>query len=420
MTSIDVLSDDVLLVIFDFYVVRISKRKSDIEAWQSLVHVCRRWRRLWPALPLIVYGYIMFLFSNIDNVIAALGQSNRVCDVFLPRLESWQLEQVLAVMQVPFPELTDLGLFSNYETHITIPGSFLGGSAPRLRSFSLDGILFPGLPKLLLSATHLVDLCLRGYISPISPEAMATCLSVLTSLDTLCLEFRSSRSGPDRESRRLPPMTRSILPDLTNIRFNGASEYFEYLVARIDAPRLDDLDITFFPQMNFDTPHLVQFISRTPRFKEPNEAHVSLNPDAVVQLLWASDDHWRLSVEISCEESDPQLSSIAQVYTMCLPSLPTVENLRLRYLYSEMDWNDDVDQWLELLRPFTAVKSLYISDGFRPPMVSVLQELVGGRTTEVLPSLQNIFLTKPGAFRKAIAQFVAARQLSGRPIAVLR
>jgi len=247
----------------------------------------------------------------------------------------------------------------------------------------------------------------------------------LTSLGTFCLEFRfrPSRSGPDMESRRLPPMTRSILPDLTNIQFKGDSEYLEYLVARIDAPRLNELSIAFLPQMNFDTPHLVQFVSRTPRFKEPNEARVSFNPDAQVQLLWASEEYCRLRVEISCEESDPQLSSIAQVYTMCLPPLPTVENLRLMYL--QMDWDGDVDQCLELLRPFTAVKNFYISESFQPPMVSALQELVGSRTTEVLPSLQKIFLTKAefkpfGAFRKAIRQFLAARQLSGHPVRLAR
>jgi hypothetical protein len=54
-------------------------------------------------------------------------------------------------------------------------------------------------------------------------------------------------------------------------------------------------------------------------------------------------------------------------------------------------------------------------------MASALRELVGGRTTEVLPSLQNIFLARSeasGPFQEAIRQFVAARQLSGHPIAI--
>ena len=150
-----------------------------VKAWQSLVHVCQRWRSLvfesrrrlnlqlyctpetpardkldiWPALPLIVSGG---LSTGTDNIIAALGQTNRVCQVTLWVYADWQLERVLAAMQVPFPELVDLWLelHSNREVPV-IPDSFLGGSAPRLRSFALDRIPFPGLPKLLSSATHL-------------------------------------------------------------------------------------------------------------------------------------------------------------------------------------------------------------------------------------------------------------------------
>jgi len=43
-----------------------------------------------------------------DNVIMALGQSNRVCQVDLWDLADRQLEEVLAAMQVPFPELEEL------------------------------------------------------------------------------------------------------------------------------------------------------------------------------------------------------------------------------------------------------------------------------------------------------------------------
>jgi hypothetical protein len=169
VTPIDVLPDDVLLEIFDFYMdMSLSESgvvKFLVEAWQSLVHVCRRWRGLvlgsprrlnlrlyctpgtpardcldvWPALPLIIEGDMAL--SGTDNIIAALGQSNRVCQVdldFAPR----QLEKVLAAMQVLFPELTDLQLTSYVETVSVIPDSFLGGSAPHLQTFSLLGFHF--------------------------------------------------------------------------------------------------------------------------------------------------------------------------------------------------------------------------------------------------------------------------------------
>ena len=289
------------------------------------------------------------------------------------------------------------------------------------------GIPFPGIPHLLLTATHLDNLNLSGIPDSgyIPAEAIATCLSVLTNLRTLSLNFLFPLSRPDWESQPLPPTTRSSLSCLDGFWFTGASEYLDDLVAWIDAPRLHILSISFFEQFDdFDNPHLVQFIGRTPRFQEPNEAHLRLEFDAIV-LLWESDDHGRLSVTISCEDSDPHPLDLAQVCTMCLPSLPTVESLQLgvfsKTLYSELEWKDGVedDQWLELLRPFTAVKSLYLSKEFQPDIAAALQELVGERATEVLPSLQNIFLAKIGSFHETIGQFIAARQLSGHPIAVL-
>ena len=291
----------------------------------------------------------------------------------------------------------------------------------------MDGIPFPGIPNLILSATHLVDLYLHNmpYSSSISPEAMVTCLSVLTCLHTLSLGFLFSQSRSDRKSRR-PPSITTILPDLTNIRFQGASEYLEDLVSRIDAPLLQDLLICFPHYTDLDTAHLAQFISRTPRFQKPNGAHVNLDAFAEVQLLFEHDDY---RVQISCY-NERRLSCITKVCTMCLPPLPTAENLRLGvypdYLDSEFNWKDDVNdgKLLELLRPFTAVKNLYLSELFQPYMAIALQQLVGGRTTAVLPSLQNIYLEKldserSGPFQEAIEAFVAVRQLSGHSIAFL-
>ena len=69
------------------------------------------------------------------------------------------------------------------------------------------------------------------------------------------------------------------------------------------------------------------------------------------------------------------------------------------------------------------MKNLYICKTFAPHIVPALQELVGVRTTEVLPTLQNIFLEElqaSGHVLEGIQQFVAARQVTGHPIAVSR
>jgi len=74
--------------------------------------------------------------------------------------------------------------------------------------------------------------------------------------------------------------------------------------------------------------------------------------------------------------------------------------------------------WLELLLPFPAVKNLYLSKDLALGIAVALKEIVG---TEVLPSLQNIFvkgLELSGPFHENIRQFVAARELSGHSITI--
>jgi hypothetical protein len=228
----------------------------------------------------------MSFISDTDNTIAALEQSNRVCEVYLDELGGRQLEEVLAAMQVPFPELTRMEL--TYDTEETrppvIPDSFLGGSAPRLRHFLLFGIPFPGLPNLLLSATHLVDLDYSGipHSGYISPEAIVVLISVLSSLKIISLEFRSFPFLPISESQSLPPPNRSILPALSKLVFRGVSEYLDELVTRIDTPQLDRMDITVVNQIG--TPRLAQFINRT-SLGAGDKARVDHNVGIDVELL---------------------------------------------------------------------------------------------------------------------------------------
>jgi hypothetical protein len=119
---IDVLPDDVLSAVFDFYVVAYLRTKAEIEKWRSLVHVCRRWRSLvfgsprrlnlrlfctpetpatdtldvWPALPLLINGNtVISLASSVDNIVVALGHNNRIHEVDLWEAVGSQLEKVI-------------------------------------------------------------------------------------------------------------------------------------------------------------------------------------------------------------------------------------------------------------------------------------------------------------------------------------
>jgi len=98
-----------------------------------------------------------------------------------------------------------------------------------------------------------------------------------------------------------------------------------------------------------------------------------------------------------------------------------IEDLYIEHQYSQLVWKNDAIEnilWLELLRPFPAVKNLYLSKEFAPGIAAALQEIVG---TEVLPSLQNIFVERleaSGPFQENIGKFVAARELSGHSITI--
>ena len=423
--------------------------------WYRLVHVCQKWRSvvfgsprrlglqlqyhatrparemldLWPPLPISIRAAPANM-EDVDNIITVLEHDDRICEIDVTiwrSLNRSQLEKLLTAMHRPFPALTRLDLVSDYGTPPIDPASFLGGSAPHLRTLFFCGISIPGLPKLLLSATHLVLLRLRDipYTGYISSEAMVTCLSVMTRLECLDISFKSPQGPFDWISQGPPPHTRTLLPALTKMRFQGASDYLEDLVTRIDAPLLKELNITFFYQLMIDTPQLSQFISRAPRFKAHHEAQVFFSDwEVSVKIPYQRE---ALMLGSSCGEPDQQLSSIAQVCSSSFPRtlISMVEHLYIQNTSLLPRWHDDIEnsQWLELLRPFIAVKSLYISDEFVPRIARALEELVGERVSEVLPALQALILQRTlpsGPVQQTIGQFVAARQFAGHSVSVTR
>jgi hypothetical protein len=177
-----------------------------------------------------------------------------------------------------------------------------------------------------------------------------------------------------------------------------------------------------------DTPHLVQFIRRTPYSKAFRKAHITFYITDIVMVNLSSQRAGRgeLNLAVSNTLPERQILSLTQVCTSCLPALPTLEDLYIHWNLFELiceDWHDYIENhpWLDLLRPFIYVKNLYVSEKFVSSIVSALQELIGHRTTEVLPALQNIFLEglqPSGLVKEDIGQFVAARQLTRHPITV--
>jgi hypothetical protein len=447
--TIDTLSDDALLYVFDFYVAQTSK----VEAWHTLVHVCRRWRALvfassrrlnlriactkktrvrekldiWPALPIVVLNE-SDLITPIHNIEAALKLNDRVCQISLFMIRG--MDKVFAALEQPFPALTDLHLFGFWD-QVSVspnPAKFLGGST-NLRSLSVLGIPIQGLPKLLLSSTNLVHLRLNDIPTSgfFSPDAIVTALSALTRLKVLYLDL--NKSYPDWESRHLPLPPPTILPSLTALKLIGATEYLEDLLARIDVPLLDHLDIKFtffyFDQaIVLDTPQLLQFISRTPKLQAPDKARIAIDDgDRNFQI-----EIWRpgqissiVKLEIPSNEPERQLPCLAQFCPFPLSPLPTLECVYIdggAFPVRHQRGNAGNTRWLE---PFTSVKNLFLSKDFALNIAHALEGLDGEGAMEVLPTLENVFIEEfqpSGSVHGAFEQLVAERQLSGRPIVV--
>jgi hypothetical protein len=248
---------------------------------------------------------------------------------------------------------------------------------------------------------------------------MVTCLSALTSL-----KLPQLGRFPDPDTQGLSPRTRSVLPSLTNLEFmfGDDSAYLEDLVARIDTPRLINLEIRFYRSIDLDTSQLAHFISHTPRFKACSEIHLVFGYYAIWVRFPLRPFDPQIIEELRIKISRWHVSSLARVCTLSLPpiSVSTAEHL---YIYhgppSRPHWHGSIEStlWLELLRPFIAMKNLYLSEEYVPHILPVLQHIVAGEMTELLPMVQNLFVEgyqSSGPRPEGIEQLISVLLLSGR------
>ena len=442
-TTIDRISDDVLLEIFDVW--RSLSSLFPIEEWHTLVHVCRRWRQIvfesphrlnlrilcksgspvrknlciWPALPILIeYPYLArgITPSDEDNVIAALEKHDRVCFIALEATGS-QLEKMAAVMQKPFPLLTNLVIASYDGSVPTLPTEFLQGSAPCLQVIDLRGIPPPALPTLLLSASALVRLHLSkipptGYIPP---EAMVTCLAALPRLEILTIEFRLPTPCPDR--KRLLPETRIIMPALVRFRFRGAGEYLEDLTSQIHGPQLNGISIVYLNRLvDTQDSELSKFIvlSVGPRLGLFKHTRVAIFRDKVSFRVYCPENGFDCARTIvSCQGIDWQGSHIAQALSQLSATVSHVVHLNLK---GDREVTDLVD-WQLLFRQFSNAKTLRVSQKLAGRVALAFEDISEEMVTEVVPSLGLIRLV--GRRASSVNRFIAARRISNCPVIVV-
>ncbi|KAI0000644.1 hypothetical protein BJV74DRAFT_882712 [Russula compacta] len=181
----------------------------------------------------------------------------------------------------------------------------------------------------------------------------------------------------------------------------GSNEYVEDLVAQIESALLSMVEITVFHQLVLVTPQLLQFISRVERFKALDRA-VLVFCGHLVEAIFSSQTETGtvdnlLKISCICRVSDQKPTFLRQVCNSALPpsQLSTVEHLHIyEWPGLRLPWQDDMEnmQWLELLRPFTAVKNLHLFKELGLRVAPALHGLVGEKVAEVLPALQNLFI----------------------------
>ena len=200
---------------------------------------------------------------------------------------------------------------------------------------------------------------------------------------------------------------------------------------RIDTPQLVEMHIKFIDINQIDyyfDPRLAQFINCTPTLRERDEAHVRFHDHtATVALRYSTSKYHYVDLQINAPYVPyigPGLELSSVDVCNSLHPLSIVEDLYIENGFSQLLWENDAsenDLWLKLFLPFTAVKNLYLSKESAPGIAAILQELVGDRIREVLPSLRSILLSRlvpSRPFQENIGQFLAARQLSNHPISI--
>jgi hypothetical protein len=112
-----------------------------------------------------------------------------------------------------------------------------------------------------------------------------------------------------------------------------------------------------------------------------------------------------------------QDEGINQVLGQICGILSNVDRLFISSGDTECNELGDEILWLQLLRPFVAVKVLSVQNNLSHHVAFALQHVTGERAAKVLPALELLCLQNwPMAY---VEKFVAARQNVGRPVAFI-
>ena len=473
--TIDMLNDDILLGIFNYYRLANEDTWNVRLGWCKLSHVCQRWRYLifesafhlgmhitctngtpivdtldhLPPLPLFVNYQDKEvprreapMLSREDELgmYHALQLRDRVRRIDLRLLPS-TLNKSLLRMDKPFPVLEHLSLsfINDVMTYLTLPSAFL---APNMRHMALLGIRLPKRLQFLSSTLSLVTLKLTeiqasGYFHP---RLLVARLEFLPQLEELSIGFSIPIPRPSTERLLLGKQGNPVtLFNLKSLSFRGVSAYLEHLISQIRAPVLKELNITLFNQLAFTLTHLSHFVNITENIKFPRTATIDFLPGASIILSHrgmrslSADSDQGFTMHVLCKSSNWQIDCTAQICSALMSALSGIENLTLVNRPSnsspiesdletdEINHADEIEgtTWHELLRSFVRVKELRIDHDFFSELSRALEVGEIGLDPGLLPDLQKVVSNYHGLHADSLlGPFIHARQAAGSPVSL--
>ncbi|KAH9171662.1 hypothetical protein EDB89DRAFT_1970291, partial [Lactarius sanguifluus] len=186
-----------------------------------------------------------------------------------------------------------------------------------------------------------------------------------------------------------------VLPSLTRLNFRGTAEYLEVLVARIDAPCLRDIEVTFFDKLIVEVSKLGKFIDRIEIHKSHRQAHILFSERAISISLIQPGTPTCLKLQLFCEPLSEQLLFMTRVCNHLSASLFNVEGLRISTTRPPGQGDSEYGGWRDLLNSFTSVKWFHVAGNLSTNIVHDLQLPDRGCET-VLPSLYTLYIAQPG------------------------
>ena len=247
-------------------------------------------------------------------------------------------------------------------------------------------------------------------------------LQSLLQLEELSVSFSVPLPRPSAEgellNKRGTPVT---LRNPKHLTFVGVSAYLESLLAQIETPFLERLNITLFMQIDFAFPHLSCFLNITEKIKS-HLLVVGFGHNVVSITTRSTPIDECFVLHVRCRQLDWQIECAAQVCSaiMHTPLLAGVELLGLEFDEKAMpeEWQDgeiDARTWHEFLRSFIRVKTLHVCCSLSEELSRAFEGDEIGSDPGFLPDLQAI-VNGSNKSASLFLSFIHTRQVANRPV----